>query len=409
MKSLTEKFYHNLAQTSPAPLALEVQSAEGSYLYGIDGKRYLDFISGISVSSTGHRHPEVMAAIKKQLDRHLHVMVYGEFVQEPQVILAHRLAQLLPPSLNTCFFVNSGSEAVEGALKLAKRHTGRHEIISFKNAYHGSTQGSLSVCGNLELKIRYMPLLPSVKHLDFNDINQLSEITTSTACVIIEPVQGEAGVIPASIKFLKALREKCTETGSLLIFDEIQTGMGRTGKLFAFEKFDVKPDILLLAKAFGGGLPLGAFISSSEIMKCLGYDPPLGHITTFGGHPLSCSAALANLDIIEREKLYHHAEQKADQIIKALSDIPEIKEIRHYGLLMALQLESPELNQRIIKRCFDNGLITDWFLYKPDAMRIAPPMTITTEEINKATTIIRKAIKSTYEEVQGRVGNTGKI
>lgn len=393
MQALKEKFYRHLAQTSPAPLAMEVHSAEGSYLIDGNGKRYLDFISGISVSSTGHRHPEVVAAIRKQLDRHLHVMVYGEFIQESQVLLADRLAHLLPPALSTVYLVNSGSEAVEGALKLAKRYTGRHEIIAFRNAYHGSTHGALSVSGNTTLKMRYMPLLPEVKHLDFNNIAQLNKITTKTACTIVEPVQGEAGIVPATHEFLKLLRKRCTETGSLLIFDEIQTGLGRTGSLFAFMKYDVTPDMLLLAKAFGGGLPLGAFISSSEIMQCLGVDPPLGHITTFGGHPLSCAASLANLEIIVREKLWQHVEPKAEQVIKGLVDLHEIREMRHSGLMMAVQFESEEFNQAVIKKCFDKGLITDWFLYSPGALRIAPPLIITYDEISSAVAIIREAIK----------------
>lgn len=392
MSQQRKNFYRYLAQTSPVPLALEIQSAEGVYIIDTSGKRYIDLISGISVSSTGHRHPEVLAAISKQLERYLHIMVYGEFIQEPQVKLATMLAELLPPSLNTTYFVNSGSEAVEGALKLAKRFTGRHGIVAFKNAYHGSTHGALSVTGDENLKMRYRPLLPSVKHLEFNNTDELKFITSETACVIIEPVQGEAGIFPAHPEFLKALRQKCSDTGSLLIFDEIQTGLGRTGSMFAFEKYGVSPDILLLAKAFGGGLPLGAFIASGEIMDCLSHNPVLGHISTFGGHPLSCAAALANLQVIIREKLVDNVEEKAGIFINNLKDLDAIKDIRSAGLMMALQFENEFINQEVIQSCLKRGLITDWFLFKANALRIAPPLTISEEEIGTALGIIREAV-----------------
>lgn len=388
-------FFKNLAQTSPAPLALNIQSAVGVYLTDVQGKRYMDLISGISVSSTGHRHPKVIAAIQQQLERHLHLMVYGEYIQQPQAMLAGRLAGLLPETLNTTYFVNSGSEAVEGALKLAKRFTGRHGIVAFRNAYHGSTHGALSVTGCENLKMRFRPLLPCVKHLDFNNIDEIKLIDSTTACVIVEPVQGEAGIIPASKEFLQFLRQQCTHTGALLIFDEIQTGMGRTGHLFAFQKYGVVPDVLLLAKAFGGGLPLGAFIASSEIMNCLTHDPVLGHITTFGGHPLSCAAALANLDVILEERLAEGAEGKARHIFENLKNLSAVREIRHSGLMMALQFETPEINQAVIHECLQKGLITDWFLFKPDALRLAPPLTITFAEIDEALEtlidVIRKA------------------
>jgi acetylornithine/succinyldiaminopimelate/putrescine aminotransferase len=393
MMSLHKKdHFHNLAQTSSSPLAFEVYSAEGIYLFDHSKKPYIDLIAGISVSSTGHRHPKVVAAIQKQLERHLHVMVFGEFMQEPQIKLASKLAEILPRQLNTTYFVNSGSEAVEGALKLAKRFTGRHEIIAFKNAYHGSTHGALSVTGNESLKIRYRPLLPSIKHLSYNKLSDLEQIKRKTACVIIEPVQGEAGVVPADKEFLAALREKCSQTGSLLIFDEIQTGMGRTGSMFAFEKYSVIPDILLLAKAFGGGLPLGAFIATEEIMQCLSHDPALGHITTFGGHPLSCAAALANIEVILEEGLVKEVEEKAKKVFTGLKDLPLIKAIRHSGLLMALQFENEQINHDVIQRCLQKGLITDWFLFKPDALRIAPPLTITETEINSVISIIEEAV-----------------
>ena len=400
MNTTRQLFYKHLAQTSVAPSALEITSAEGIYLNDSNGKRYIDLISGIAVSATGHRHPRVMEAIHKQLERYLHVMVYGEFVQEPQVLLAARLAQLLPEVLNTSFFVNSGSEAVEGALKLAKRHTGRNEIIAFKNAYHGSTHGALSVTGSQELKMRYRPLLPSVKHLEFNNLTQLDQITQRTACVIVEPVQGEAGVIPAKKEFLQTLRNRCNETGSLLIFDEIQCGMGRTGSLFAFEGYGVVPDVLLLAKAFGGGLPLGAFISSSEIMNCLNHKPALGHITTFGGHPLSCAAALANLDVIINEKFVEQVIVKSETIENRLKNLPEVREIRKAGLMMAIQFENEKINFSVIENCLKNGLITDWFLFCTDALRVAPPLNINYNQIENAARIISQAITEASSNVK---------
>lgn len=395
ISQIRTNFFRHLAQTSPAPLAIEVASADGIYLTDLQGKKYIDLISGISVSSTGHRHPLIIAAIENQLKRYLHLMVYGEYIQEPQVMLSTKLAQILPAQLSSVYFVNSGSEAVEGALKLAKRFTGRHEIIAFKNAYHGSSHGSLSVTGNEDLKIRYRPLLPSIKHLLFNNIDDLSEISTRTACVIVEPIQGEAGVVPAQTDFISALRKRCNQTGCLLIFDEIQTGIGRTGKMFAFEHHDVVPDILLLAKAFGGGMPLGAFISSPETMNCLSHDPALGHITTFGGHPVCCAAALANLEVIIGEKLVSQVKNKAELFIHQLQDVPGIREIRYAGLMMAVQFENEQINFKVIEKCCEQGLICDWFLFNSSAMRIAPPLTISYDEIKLATEIIRKAIEAT--------------
>jgi len=395
MSQIRTIFFRHLAQTSPAPLALEITSADGIYLTDVQGKTYIDLISGISVSSTGHRHPRIIAAIENQLKRYLHLMVYGEYIQEPQVLLAAKLAEILPPQLSSVYFVNSGSEAVEGALKLAKRFTGRHEIIAFKNAYHGSSHGSLSVTGNEDLKIRYRPLLPSIKHLQFNKLDELSEISTRTACVIIEPVQGEAGVVPSQTEFISALRKRCNETGCLLIFDEIQTGMGRTGKLFAFEHHDAVPDILLLAKAFGGGMPLGAFISSPEIMHCLTHDPALGHISTFGGHPVSCAAALASLEVILEENLVSKVDEKSNLFIHLLEGSPGIKEIRRSGLMIAIQFSNEQTNFKAIEKCLEQGLISDWFLFNSSAMRIAPPLTISKDEIKLAAEIIRKAIEAT--------------
>ncbi|MFN8134864.1 MAG: aspartate aminotransferase family protein [Bacteroidales bacterium] len=346
-------FLNNLAQTSDAPLALEITKAEGIYLYDVSGKKYIDLISGISVSNTGHRHPEVIKAIKAQTDKYLHLMVYGEYIQSPQVQLAGKLAELLPESLNNCYFVNSGSEAVEGALKLAKRFTGRKKIVAFKHAYHGSTHGSLSVIGDPAYQEPFGPLLPGVEHITINTTDELNAITNETACVIIEPIQGEAGIIEAQPSFINALRERCNQTGALLIFDEIQTGMGRTGTMFAFERYKVVPDILLLAKGLGGGMPIGAFISSREIMQTLTYNPVLGHITTFGGHPVSCAAALANTSVIINEKLVENVSWKSELFAELLSRSKAISEIRRVGLMIALQLDNYAHVKRVIGRCIE--------------------------------------------------------
>ncbi|MFA5971127.1 MAG: aspartate aminotransferase family protein [Lentimicrobiaceae bacterium] len=385
-------FLNNLAQTSDSPLALEITRAEGIYLYDASGKKYIDLISGISVSNTGHRHPKVIKAIKDQADKYLHLMVYGEYIQSPQVKLAGALADLLPEKLNNCYFVNSGSEAVEGAMKLAKRYTGRGGIVAFNNAYHGSTQGALSVIGNENYQLPFGPLLPEITHIEFNSVESLRFITSETACVIIEPVQGEAGIIAGTREFLTALRNRCNETGALLIFDEIQTGMGRTGYMFAFEKYQVIPDILLLAKGLGGGMPIGAFISSHEIMQSLTFNPVLGHITTFGGHPVSCAAALANIEVIINEKLVENVEAKSNLIIQLLSKSKAISQIRSAGLLIALQLDNYTHVKRVIDRCIDNGVILDWFLFNDSSIRIAPPLTITEAQIKEACNTIFKAL-----------------
>jgi acetylornithine/succinyldiaminopimelate/putrescine aminotransferase len=387
-------FLNNLAQTSDSPLALEITKAEGIYIYDILGKQYIDLISGISVSNTGHRHPEVIKAIKDQLDKYLHLMVYGEYIQSPQVKLASRLASLLPEKLNNCYFVNSGSEAVEGALKLAKRYTGREKIVAFVNAYHGSTHGSLSVIGREDYQKPFGPLLPGVTHTGFNSIDELNVITDKTACVIIEPVQGEAGIIPGTKEFLTALRDRCNETGALLIFDEIQTGMGRTGQMFFFEKYRIVPDILLLAKGLGGGMPIGAFISSREIMQTLTFNPVLGHITTFGGHPVSCAAALANIEVIVNEKLIESVESKSKLFIELLSKGKSISQIRSSGLMIALQLDNFAHVKRVIDRCIENGVIIDWFLFNDSSIRIAPPLTINEDQIKEACRIILEALQS---------------
>lgn len=320
-------------------------------------------------------------------------MVYGEYIQDPQVQLAQKLASLLPRDLSVSYFVNSGSEAVEGALKLAKRYTGRGEIIAYRNAYHGSSHGSLSVMGNESMQTAFRPLLPQIKHIGINAFSDLEQITEATACVVIEPVQGEAGVIAAQEDYLFALREKCNETETLLIFDEVQTGFGRTGSLFVFQKYGVIPDILVVAKGMGGGLPVGAFISSKEIMSTLAYNPVLGHITTFGGNALSCAAALGNLQAIIEENLIESVEKKSRLIVESFSGLQKVREIRAAGLLIALELESYEVVQQVINKCLENGLITDWFLFNDKSLRIAPPLIITEDEIHRSCKILLDALK----------------
>lgn len=361
-------------------------------MYNSEDKPYLDLISGIGVSNLGHSHPYVISAIKEQLDKYMHLMVYGEFVQTPQVQFAEKLVSLLPEHLRSVYFTNSGAEAVEGALKLAKRYIGRHQIIACKDSYHGSTQGALSVMGNEEFKQAYRPLLPGVNFIRFNNTNDLELITEQTACVIIETVQGEAGIRVPDIAYMRALRKRCNETGTLLILDEIQAAFGRTGKLFAFQQFGIEPDILLLAKALGGGMPIGAFISSTEIMGALKENPILGHITTFGGHPVCCAAGLAALEVLLDGDLIAGVAEK-EALFKKLLVHPAIKEVRGKGLMLAAEFESFELNKKIIDRCIENGVITDWFLHCSNSMRIAPPLIITKEEIEKACEVILEAVK----------------
>lgn len=393
MPAYRQLFLDHLGQTSPAPMLVEIDRAEGVFLYGPGGKRYIDLISGVSVSNTGHSNPAVVNAIREQAAAYTHLMVYGELIQGPQVLYAELLASLLPPSLSRFFFVNSGSEAVEGALKLAKRYTGRKKIVTFRNAYHGSTHGALSVQGSETYKRAYRPLLPEVYTGDFNVIESLSLIDTDTACVIAEPVQAEAGVIAGTKEFLENLRRRCTETGTLLVFDEIQTGLGRTGTLFSFMKYGVIPDILLLAKALGGGMPLGAFIASDDIMKVLAYSPPLGHITTFGGNPVCCAAGMASLKVILSEKLTDNCRQRSDQIRQSLKH-KAIKEIRGEGLLLAVELEDPELVQRVITKAPEHSLLLDYFLFCNSAFRIAPPLTISGEEITLACSLLHSLLDS---------------
>lgn len=391
MIPLRQLFLANNAQTTDFPLLLEFERAEGVYMYDANGKAYLDLISGIGVSNLGHSNPYVINAIKEQLDKYMHLMVYGEYVQTPQVRFAEKLVSLLPDNLNSVYFVNSGTEAVEGALKLAKRYTGRSQVVACHNSYHGSTQGALSVMGNEEYKQAYRPLLPGVSFISFNDINDLQFITDETACVIIETVQGEAGVRVAGHDYMQTLRKRCSETGALLILDEIQAALGRTGKLFAFEHYEIVPDILLAAKALGGGMPVGAFISSKEIMNALKKNPILGHITTFGGHPVCCAAGLAALEVLLNENLIQTVERKSN-LLKELLVHPAIKEIRGKGLMLAIELESFEFNKKVIDRCIENGVITDWFLHCSNSMRLAPPLIITDEQIKHACSVILEAI-----------------
>jgi acetylornithine/succinyldiaminopimelate/putrescine aminotransferase len=384
-------FLRHVAQTNVAPLMLEIEKAEGVYLYDTNGKSYLDLIAGIAVSNVGHSHPKVVEAVKQQAEKYMHLMVYGEFVETPQVKYAERLCQFLPKALDNVYFTNSGAEATEGAMKLAKRATGRTQFVSFKQSYHGSTQGALSVMGNEYFKQQFRPLLPDTLQLRYNNMEDLAQISCRTAAVILEPVQAESGVTVPSVDFMHALRKQCDETGALLIVDEAQTGLGRTGKMFAFEHYSIEPDILLLAKAFGGGMPLGAFIASSDRMKLLTNNPVLGHITTFGGHPVCCAAGLAAFNVLTEENLIADVERKG-QLFEKLLLHPTIKSVQRKGLMMALTFESFELNKMIIDKCIEQGVLTDWFLFAPQCMRIAPPLIITEAQIETACAVIVKAI-----------------
>lgn len=374
-------FLQHLAIPAEVPDALEIVRAEGIYLYDDQGQRFIDLVSGVSVSNIGHRHPKVIKAIEDQLKKYLHLMVYGKYIQSPQVMLAGLMARRLPDNLQSVFFVNSGSEAIEGALKLAKRINGRSEILAFKNAYHGSTHGALSVLGSEEMKYAYRPLLPEVRFLEFNKMTDLDQITYETAAVIIEPIQAEAGILIPDFKYMQALRKTCNKTGTILIFDEVQMGFGRTGKLFAFEHFDVVPDILCLAKGMGGGMPIGAFVSSKEHMLMLTHNPALGHITTFGGHPVSCAAALASLEVIIEEQLTEQADEKGRLFKTELEKHPLVDHIRQIGLMLAVELIPGYDVSKFIKMLQKNGLIVDQFLFNSTSFRIAPPLTITNDEI----------------------------
>jgi len=383
MSSLRELYFRHMGLPSQKPSAIEVDHAEGIYFYDSGGKRYTDLVSGVAVSNVGHRHPSVLSAIEEQLGKYMHLMVYGEFIQSPQVELACKLQEHLPDNLDAVYFVNSGSEAIEGAIKLSKRHTGRSEIVAFKDAYHGGTAGALSILGNEKLKQAFRPLLPDIRLLEFNNESMLQQISGHTAAVVLECIQAEAGIILPVQGFLDKLQEKCRENNCLLIIDDIQMGFGRTGKLFSFEHYGLKPDILCLAKGMGGGMPAGAFISSREIMDELSYNPELGHITTFGGHPVSCAAAIANLDVIVSENLVTKAGERGMQFEKLLRPHPAVKAIRRKGLMMAVELADEELTSRLVHSFFDEGLVTDRFLFRPSAFRIAPPLIISREQVEE--------------------------
>ena len=389
-------FLRYLAQTSPEPIGLEMVSAKGVYQYDTAGKKYLDFISGFSVANIGHGHPKVIEAVQKQAEQYMHLIVYGEFIQNPQVQYAQLLTQYLPETLNCVYFTNSGTEATEGALKLAKRFTGRSKIISFHNSYHGSTQGALSVMGDEYYRNAYRPLLPDVYHYSYGSNEVLPAIDENIACVIAETVQAESGVTRPPEEWLQAVHTRCTEKGALLILDEIQAGFGRTGTLWAFEQYGIVPHILLLGKALGGGMPLGAFISDFNIMQTLTYNPVLGHITTFGGHPVSCAAGAAAFAVLTEEDYIAQVKKKENILIQALQH-KAIKNIRTAGLWASLQFESDEIARKIIRRCIVNGLIADWFLFATDRMRIAPPLSIEEEELKKGCATIMDSIKAEYK------------
>ena len=397
MLSNRQMFLRHLAQTSPSPLLLEIDRAEGVYLYDAAGKKYFDLISGVNVSSVGHGNPKVIEAIKSQADKYLHTMVYGELIQTPQVEFANLITNYLPDSLESVYFLNSGSEAIEGAMKLAKRYTGRQEIISFKNAYHGSTQGALSILGGEYFKQAYRPLLPGIRHLEFNNFDQLENITTNTACVVAEVMQAEAGMIEQEEGFMKALRERCDLTGTLLVLDEVQTGFGRMGSLFGFEIYDIKPDILVLAKSLGGGMPLGAFISSREIMEVLSYAPELGHITTFGGHPVCCAAGMAAMEIILDEDLAILSLEKEALFRDKLKN-PLITEIRGKGLMLAVEFQDSTLMNKVVQIGLEDGFLTDWFLFCDTAIRISPPMNTTTDEIESICSLLDLSISKAHNQ-----------
>lgn len=394
--SITMKndFFAYQAQTTQFPLAIEIERAKGVWLFGPEKRKYIDLISGIAVNNIGHCHPKVVKALQEQAAQYMHVMAYGEYVQAPQTNFAKKLVSVLPPNLNSVYFTNSGTEATEGALKLAKRYTGRTGIVSFKKSYHGSTHGSLSVTGNETKKYAFRPLLPDVSFINFNVESELTAITKKTACVIVETIQGDAGVRIPSLAYMKALRAKCTETGAMLILDEIQTGFGRTGKLFAFEHFDIVPDILTIGKAMGGGMHMGGFASSKDIMNSLTFNPILGHITTFGGHPVACAAGLAGLEVLLEERLIETCEEKGVYLESKLHH-PLVKEIRRKGMMFAIEMENPAIVQQVVTRCLEKGAITFWFLSCPESFRLAPPLTITREEMDYAIGIIQEAMDFT--------------
>ncbi|MFB3130967.1 MAG: aspartate aminotransferase family protein [Rhodothermales bacterium] len=387
MSSLEAQFARHVAWTSEEPLGLTVERAEGPFLYLTDGRRIIDFISGIAVSSLGHRHPRVVEAVKAQVDRHLHVMVYGEFIQKPQVEFATLLAAQLPPELQVVYFTMSGTEANEGALKLAKKYTGRAKMIAFEQSYHGDTHGSLSVTGRSLYQDPFRPLLPGVVFLPFDEVEALAAIDDETACVITEPIQGEGGIRVPSRAWMQALRRRCTETGTLLIFDEVQTGFGRTGTLFAFQGFGVVPDVMTVAKAMAGGMPLGAFLSSPEIFAAFRRDPPLSHVTTFGGHPVSCAAAQAALRVLLDEDLPARALQIEERVRATLAH-PLIHDLRGRGAMLGMDLVDPPVTERVVQRCLRHGVLLGWTLHANTLVRLAPPLTIPFEVLDTALGII---------------------
>ena len=389
---MKQEFFKYQAQTTPYAAGFEVEKAEGSYIYGKDGRAYLDFVAGVSANTLGHSHPKMVNAIKEQADKYLHVMVYGEYAQEKPVELCRLLAEATPEPLEVTYLVNSGAEAIDGALKLAKRYTGREEIISMKNSYHGNTHGALSVSGNEFHKREFRPLLPMISFIEFNNEEEFSKITEKTACVIAETIQGAAGFLTPSQNYFKNLKKRCEEVGALLILDEIQPGFGRTGKLFSFEHYDMVPDILVMGKGMGGGVPVGAFMSSAEIMKSLQHSPKLGHITTFGGNPLIAAASFATLKEVLESSLMNEVEEK-EKLFRELLVHPKIKKVNGRGLMLAVELESPEYTLDVAKRCMEKELIVFWQLYRNEFMRISPPLTISKEEIKKGCEIILEALK----------------
>lgn len=389
--NLRSLFLNHIAQTSDAPMMIEADRAQGIYIYSPDGKRYVDLIAGVSVSNLGHSHPKIVKAAQQQIEKYMHLMVYGEYIQSPQVQFAATLTSYLPKELSAVYFVNSGSEANDGAMKLAKRYTGRTEVVAFRNAYHGSGQGTLSIIGDEYFRNSYRPLLPDTRTISYNSFDELSYITERTACVVAEAIQGEAGIVLPANGFLQQLRRRCTEVGALLVFDEVQTGFGRTGSLFAFQKYGVQPDMLTVAKAMGGGLPLGAFISSKEIMRALTNNPVLGHITTFGGHPVSAAAGLAALEALVEEGLMGKVEKK-EQLFRKLLVHPKIKEVRGVGLMLAVELGDNEMLQKFIQKGRENGILSDWFLFCASAFRISPPLNITEKQIEEVSLLILKTL-----------------
>lgn len=390
-------FLQHVAQTSPAPIGIEMVKAAGVHLWDVDGKKYVDLISGFSVCNIGHSHPDVVKAVQEQAAAYMHLIVYGEFIESPQVQYAKLLTDHLPSTLNSVYFTNSGAEATEGAMKLAKRVTGRSKIIAFNNAYHGSTQGALSIMGGEYWRNAFRPLLPDIHHFNYDDDAVLSAIDSTVACVILETVQAESGIHAPRKEWLAAIRKKCDEHCVLLILDEIQAGFGRTGSLWAFEQYDIVPDILLLGKALGGGMPLGAFIADRKLMSTLTYDPVLGHITTFGGHPVSCAAGKAAFEILTGNNMIAEVKEK-EKILREELNHTAIVEKKFHGLWMSLQFKDAETNQKIVHQCVKNGLITDWFLFAPDRLRIAPPLTITVDDLKEVCGVILRSVESVRGE-----------